>query len=170
MSRTRTEQWRERHVEIINCDRTVRMPVDPMEDLFHWNERSCRVGSINRELRFKFELDQADPRFPENEALIDTVVQFMLAMPTVVLEIGCHSDTHTRVQKSANFRFTELRAQAIINMLVEKGVAPSRLVASGYGDSQPLVSREEVAVMDRLGKEHAHNTNRRTEFKILRCE
>ncbi|PKN20217.1 MAG: hypothetical protein CVU65_17605, partial [Deltaproteobacteria bacterium HGW-Deltaproteobacteria-22] len=50
------------------------------------------------------------------------------------------------------------RANSVRDYLIDKGVAPSRLVAKGYGESRPI---------DKRFNEEARAKNRRVEFIIL---
>jgi len=138
-------------------------------EVFHWNERCCREGAVNRELIFVFAVDDIKLDYPENSALLDTVIQFMRAMPSVELEVGQHLGGYHRMQRSQMVHLTQMRAEAIVNKLIENGIDSKRLVSRGYGDMEPLIVREEIAAMERQEKEQAHRMNRRTEFKIIRC-
>ncbi|MFZ1693677.1 MAG: OmpA family protein [Flavobacteriales bacterium] len=140
------------------------------DESFRWDQRTCRIGAVNRELIFVFAVDDIKLDFPENSALFDTVLQFMRAMPSVELEIGQHLGGYHRMQRSQMVRLTQMRAEAIVNRLIANGIDSKRLVPRGYGDLQPLISREEIAAMERQEKEQAHRMNRRTEFKIIRCD
>ena len=51
------------------------------------------------------------------------------------------------------------RAAAVVEYLVQHGVAESRLVSKGYGKSRPLVSGAR--------SEEDHQKNRRVEFNII---
>ena len=68
--------------------------------------------------------------------------------PTVHLEIGGHTDKDGSADH--NQKLSEARAQAVVDHLVTNGVDPERLVAKGYGASQPVAA-----------------LNRRTEMKVL---
>ncbi|MBK8226487.1 MAG: OmpA family protein [Flavobacteriales bacterium] len=139
--------------------------------VFRWKDRDCQVGAVNRDLRFTFAVDDDEMMaFPENNALLDSVLGFMNAVPSVELEVGQHMGGYTRLRKSQEIQLSQLRAQAIVTALADRGIEQGRLSPVGYGTSKPLISRDSIAVMDQEGKERAHGVNRRTEFKILRCE
>ena len=140
------------------------------EIVFRWKDRVCQKGAVNRDLRFTFAVDDDELGFSENRAPLDSVYVFMNAMPSVRLEVGQHLGGYTRLRKSQEFQLSQLRAQAIVAALTEMGVDRSRLTAVGYGTSVPLITRDSMAAMSRYEKEHAHQVNRRTEFKILSCE
>lgn len=140
------------------------------ETVFRWTEHVCVVGAVNRDLPFRFAVDDDEIGFPENYALLDSVVQYMNAMPSVEIEVGQHLGGYTRLRRSQEFHLSHLRAQSIVAALVERGINSRRLTAVGYGTSVPIVSRDSMATMSRSERERGHESNRRTEFKILRCE
>jgi outer membrane protein OmpA-like peptidoglycan-associated protein len=91
--------------------------------------------------------------FPE----LDKVVQFMKDNPTVKVEIGSHTDDVG--SDEYNMVLSQKRAQSAVNYLVSKGIAKTRLVPKGYGETRPIASNDD----ENEGRE----LNRRTEFKIL---
>ena len=58
----------------------------------------------------------------------------------------------------ANTKLSQDRAQSVVNYLVSKGIAASRLEAKGYAFSQPLATNDTP---------DGRAQNRRVEFKIL---
>jgi outer membrane protein OmpA-like peptidoglycan-associated protein len=92
---------------------------------------------------------------------LDKMVATMRKYPSLRIEIGSHTDS----QGSAQFNqyLSERRAQAALNYLASKGIARSRMVAKGYGESQ-LVNQCKDGV---LCTAEEHQRNRRTEFKVL---
>lgn len=71
------------------------------------------------------------------------------------IEIGGHTDS--RGDALRNDSLSELRAQAVRQYLIDRGVPAESLVAMGYGESQPLDTRD---------TEEAFARNRRTEFTV----
>jgi OOP family OmpA-OmpF porin len=57
-----------------------------------------------------------------------------------------------------NMKLSKLRAQAVRNYLINKGIHPDRLESEGYGPDKPKVSGTDEA---------ARAKNRRVEFIIL---
>ncbi len=72
------------------------------------------------------------------------------------LEIGGHTDSDTGA--IPNQPLSEARARVVLNWLVAHGIAPDRLEAKGYGDTQPVAPNNSAA-----GKA----LNRRTEIRVL---
>jgi chemotaxis protein MotB len=76
-----------------------------------------------------------------------------------VLRIDGHTDSqpiHTQ-QFPSNWYLSSARAIAVVNFMVKDGVDPSRLVAAGFGEFQPL---------DKGTSAQALKRNRRIEFKL----
>ncbi len=81
--------------------------------------------------------------------------------PNLKLEISSHTDS--RGSDSYNMQLSQRRADAIVAWLTYKGIPASRLVAKGYGESQPVND----CVDGKPCSEEAYQMNRRTEFKVL---
>lgn len=81
-----------------------------------------------------------DPRtgalVPESERSLDVVAAYLRAHPSVTLEIGAHTDT--RGSEEYNLRITQRAADEVLRGLLARGIAPARLRAVGYGESQPI--------------------------------
>ena len=87
---------------------------------------------------------------------LENVVKFLNDNPTVRLEISGHTDNVGSLK--ANTKLSQDRAQSVVNYLVSKGIAASRLEAKGYAFSQPLATND---------TQDGRAQNRRVEFKIL---
>ena len=73
--------------------------------------------------------------------------------------VEVQSHTAEPADAADNQQLSQQRAQAIVQYLVARGVAPGRLVAHGYGSSEPLVQGSDAAARAR---------NDRIAFVILR--
>lgn len=93
-----------------------------------------------------------------SESMIELqkIVQLLKNNPALKVEISGHTDNVG--DEKANQLLSENRAKAVVNYLVQQGIASARLVAKGYGSSQPIAPNTTEA-----GKQR----NRRTEFKIM---
>lgn len=99
---------------------------------------------------------------PESYPALDEVVRMLNTYPNMVIELGAHTDS--KGSDSYNMKLSDARAQSVVNYLVEKGIAPERLVAKGYGESMPVEPNEINGKDNPEGREK----NRRTEFKVLK--
>jgi len=86
---------------------------------------------------------------------LDAVAKIMLANPSYNLMINGHTDNVGDPAK--NLKLSEDRTKAVKAYLMGKGVAESRMTATGYGDTQPKMSNATAK-----GKA----ANRRVEFII----
>ena len=118
---------------------------------------------------------------PESKVALDGLVKTMEENPTIVIELGSHTDS--RPIPMTNDTLSQRRAQSVVDYLIEKGIDADRLYAKGYGEKEPRVLDKDIGSFkagDVLSdefisglkknplKEEAHQLNRRTEFKVLR--
>ena len=102
-----------------------------------------------------FDSDKFDLRnesFPE----LDKLVKFLTENPDVTIEICGHTDNIG--DKSANITLSMNRAKAVRDYLIKSGVNTSRLLAGGYGSTQPIYPND---------TEEHRQLNRRTEYRII---
>lgn len=104
---------------------------------------------------------------PEAKATLDTLYELLQENPELVIEISSHTDS--RGSMEYNLTLSEKRAQSCVNYLISKGIAPSRLIARGYGATRPLQNCDHDITCGQTEKEDCacHQLNRRTEFKII---
>jgi peptidoglycan-associated lipoprotein len=104
---------------------------------------------------------------PESKDSLNYLYDIMKDNPTTEVELNSHTDT--RGSAVSNMTLSAARAQSCVNFLVkEKGINEKRLVAKGYGLTQPLISDEAIKkAPSKEEKEALHAKNRRTSFKIL---
>ncbi len=113
-----------------------------------------------------FDLNEATLR-PESYIELQRLTEFLQARPNVKIEIGGHTDT--RGDDATNQVLSEERAKAVYDYLVKQGIDASRLTYKGYGETRPRVTDAEIEQMtSEKAKEAAHQSNRRTEYKIVR--
>lgn len=113
-----------------------------------------------------FDFDKATLR-PQSKLFLDSVVVFLDKFDSLHLEIGNHTDF--RGNDQYNHSLTKARARAVMNYLVSKGIEESRLKSVGYGETRPIIPESVIRKMKtKEEQEAAHQTNRRTELKILK--
>lgn len=76
-----------------------------------------------------------------------------------ILRVDGHTDQRPihNQQFPSNWELSSARAIAVVKHLISKGLTPDHLVAAGFGEYQPLASKESEADLAR---------NRRIEFKL----
>lgn len=99
---------------------------------------------------------------PEAEQDLNLVLNYMNRYPDLVIELGSHTDNIGK--ESANLRLSQRRAEAAKKWFMEKGIAPNRVQAVGYGEAVPVAENE---FSDGADNPEGRRLNRRTEFKII---
>lgn len=102
-----------------------------------------------------FDVNKATIR-GESMGFLNELTKWLKTNSTVKLEIGGHTDSDGG--EEANMTLSQQRAEAVKNILVQGGIASERLIAKGYGESQPVAGNSTPE-----GK----SENRRVEFKKL---
>lgn len=108
-----------------------------------------------------YDFDQSFIR-AEAGRILDNLVNVMSQNPTLRIELSSHTDS--RGKDAYNLRLSQQRADAAVNYLVNKGVARSRMVAKGYGETRLLNDCGNGVQCS----EDEHQANRRTEIKVLK--
>ncbi len=95
--------------------------------------------------------------------LLDSVLEVVLNNPGFKLEVHGHTDNQPvdPALFPSNWELSAFRATAVLRFLIEGGLSPQRVVASGYGDSMPLLPND---------SEENRAANRRIEFVLERME
>ena len=94
------------------------------------------------------------------EIELTKVFNAMIRFPELIIRIESHTDS--RSPQSYNLRLSQNRATSTRNWLIQRGIAPTRLTAVGYGESQ-LINRCADGVPC---TEAEHQLNRRSMFII----
>lgn len=103
-----------------------------------------------------YDLDKAEIR-PDAAVELDKLVQILKDNPSIKIELSSHTDDRSSDQYNQDL--SQRRAQSAVDYIVSQGIAKDRLVAKGYGESQLIV--------ENASTEEEHQTNRRTEFKVI---
>lgn len=102
-----------------------------------------------------YDFDKATLR-SESMAELERLTALLNDNATLKIEIASHTDN--KGTDEYNQKLSQLRAQSVVDYLIEKGVDKQRLVAKGYGETAPVASNE---------TDEGRQQNRRTEFRIL---
>jgi outer membrane protein OmpA-like peptidoglycan-associated protein len=102
-----------------------------------------------------FDFDKATLR-PESTNELERLLKLLNDLPTLKIELGGHTDS--KGSDEYNIKLSQARCESVVNYLVVKGIAKDRLVAKGYGETQPVATND---------TDEGRQLNRRTEFTIL---
>ncbi len=113
-----------------------------------------------------FDLGKATLR-TESYIELNKLNDFLKNNLTLKIEISGHTDT--RGDEKDNLKLSNDRAKAVYEYIIAKGIDAKRLSFKGYGESNPILSDIEIAKLATAQeRELAHQSNRRTEYKILK--
>lgn len=121
-------------------------------------------GQIFRTYSVKFELDRGVIK-TDSYSHLDSIANFLLKNKTLTLEVQNHCDS--RYSDKISTCLTCARADAIVEYLIQKGIAKERLIPKGFNDHKLLIPNSQIKkVKTKNEKEALHALNRRTEYKI----
>lgn len=119
-------------------DITLRLERAKNEDLAERLENEGKVDLYG----IYFDTDKATLK-SESEATLNQVLGLLKSKPDLRLEIGGHTDS--QAGDAYNLDLSKRRAQAVVKWLTDKGIAATRLVAQGFGESRPVADNESAA-------------------------
>ncbi|AEA44032.1 OmpA family protein [Fluviicola taffensis] len=113
-----------------------------------------------------FDLAKYDIR-PDAAVELDKIVAIMNEFPTMVIELGSHTDCRGTALK--NLELSQKRADASANYIKSKIKDPYRIAGKGYGETKILngCSCEGPKKQPKY-TEAQHSVNRRTEFLVVK--
>lgn len=92
---------------------------------------------------------------PVSYKILNQIAGVLIANPTYMVEIRGHTDNAGK--SAVNLTLSTNRSKAVMNFLINKGIAAERMTAMGFGDLLPVATNKTAA-----GKA----TNRRVEFVV----
>ncbi len=117
--------------------------------------KKVEVGSKIILKNIFFDTDKSTLR-PESTAELERLIALLTEVGSLKIEISGHTDS--RGGAAHNQTLSENRAKAVVDYLIKKGIAASRLEFKGYGMTTPVATND---------TDDGRQQNRRTEFKIL---
>ena len=93
----------------------------------------------------------------ESQEVLDNIVSILNEYPNAKFTIDGHTDSIGSA--SSNQKLSEERAYAVMNYLIDNGVATSRLSSNGYGEDRPIASNN---------SNEGRRTNRRVEINLVK--
>jgi len=121
-------------------------------------KESCKVEVVVTPKKIEvsqqifFDYDKATIK-PVSYPVIDEVFSVMVDNPSVSVEVQGHTDNQGK--PDYNMKLSQARAESVRKYLVDKGIAPNRLTAKGYGMTVPIATNDNEA---------GRSKNRRVEF------
>ena len=130
-----------------------------------------------------YDLDKYTLR-PESKQALDELVKLLNENPNVTIELSAHCDY--RGTPEYNKILAQHRANAVVQYLIEAGIAAPRLTPVGYGKEKPKTIRKKlterykwlkegdvltedfITKLDKDKQEICNQLNRRTEFVVQR--
>ena len=94
---------------------------------------------------------------PKSFRELDDLIDYMKLRKVISIEIAGHTDNVGTADN--NLMLSQDRANTVRDYLIKKGIDENRVIAKGYGDTQPLASNDSDA-----GKQK----NRRTEVRLIK--
>ncbi len=127
----------------------------------------------------------SDKLRPISMAILDKLYEFLELNDNIIVDVYSHTDA--RGSDKYNQSLSERRAKSCVNYLISKGLNKDRILAKGFGESQPAYLKDENKdyVLDANGnriqlteeyinaqpteeeRELLHQRNRRTAFKVV---
>jgi len=87
---------------------------------------------------------------------LDELQEYLSIKENTVIEIGGHTDNVG--ETDANLKLSKNRAASVKSYLIKKGIKADRVLAKGYGESDPIADNN---------TENGRKLNRRTEVRII---
>jgi len=108
-----------------------------------------------------YDFDRANIRNPDAQTDLDHLVEVLRRHPDLRVELSSHTDS--RGTAEYNLKLSENRARAAREYLIAHGIEPDRIIAKGYGESQPVNGCTDGVECS----EAEHQLNRRTEVRVF---
>ncbi len=109
-----------------------------------------------------YEFNKTELTESAKQALDTTLLVMLNEAPEFVVEIGAHTDSIGSVEYNADL--SQQRAESVVKYLISKGIDSERLVAKGYGATNPVAPN---FMPDGSDNPEGRKKNRRTEFRII---
>lgn len=103
---------------------------------------------------------------PDAALELDKIVKIMNEYPTMVVELGSHTDCRGSV--ASNATLSDNRAKASASYIQARITNPERIYGKGYGESKLITNCPCEGTVKSTCPESEHQKNRRTEFLIIK--
>ena len=120
------------------------------------------IGQVFRLNNVFFDFDKFDLR-PESYRELNRVVMFLNEYPAIEIEMSAHTDN--KGSDDYNITLSHNRAKSVMEYIISKGIATSRIVSKGYGELKPVATNTNA---DGTDNPEGRQMNRRVEFMIMK--
>ncbi len=120
------------------------------------------IGQVFRLNNVFFDFDKYELR-PESYTELNRVVMFLNEYPKIEIEMSAHTDSHG--SDSYNVTLSHNRAKSVMEYILSKGIATSRITSKGYGETKPVAGNTNP---DGSDNPEGRQLNRRVEFMIMK--
>ncbi len=120
------------------------------------------IGQVFRLNNVFFDFDKYTLR-PESFVELDRVVGFLNEYPNIEIEMSAHTDN--KGSDEYNMKLSDNRARSVREYILSKGIAATRIISQGYGETKPVADNNKD---DGTDNPEGRQLNRRVEFKILK--
>lgn len=165
--------------------------VHAQNDFLKFSDSTFRHGALYSCHSIRFALEKAEI-LSDSYGVLDSFVLLFSKHTNFNIEVGYHQDSRASIACCTDL--SSARAKSVRSYLIDKGISPKRLVAKGYGESQPnTVYRHENTFSidkpqndlpfdkivlteafinqfrdkDKETFEQLHRFNRRVDFKVI---
>lgn len=94
---------------------------------------------------------------PTSYEELNNLYKYLSLKKTTVVEIAGHTDDIG--SDELNMTLSQNRAKSVRNYLIKKGISPNRIIAKGYGETQPIALND---------SDENRAKNRRTEVRLIK--
>jgi OOP family OmpA-OmpF porin len=108
---------------------------------------------VLRGVNFAFDSDEIDPA---SAVVLDVVAETLTSRPDIRVRVEGHTDSRGAAEYNQNL--SQRRAESVRRYLIGKGISGSRMVARGFGESQPVATND---------TEEGRALNRRVELSVI---
>jgi outer membrane protein OmpA-like peptidoglycan-associated protein len=124
-------------------------------------------GTANILKNIYFDLNSSTLR-KESNIELNNLANFLRTNPNLHIELGGHTDTRGNAED--NLKLSTERAKAVYTYLIQvERIDVKRLTFIGFGEREPIIIDSEIAALSsETEREKAHQTNRRTVYKIIK--
>lgn len=109
-----------------------------------------------------YEFDSPKLTQDAKNSIDTTLLVLMRDNPNIIVEISSHTDS--KGSDAYNLKLSQRRAESVVQYLSNAGVAKERMVAKGFGESEPIAPNQNE---DGTDNPEGRAKNRRTEFTII---